>query len=330
MKNSGEPIDLGYERDKAKAAISKTVVMSDAEKEAAYRNIDAEFDDREAQRRRTLKEEQDEFNARIDAQGEGRSQMALDMGRTIKEAERNQREENAVATRMGDFQSPEALHDSVDQITPSPALTATAQVAPSDQEKSNQTQSERPSQVVAQVRGASRHTVSAKEVHANLPLVATPLKFTIESAVAQIDIFREEVRKSNELGEVREELLEHLDKIRHILVSLFQAVPENVESVSSEDAKNVAGWLERFRAENAVSKEKYLSPEAVNRSIYPTGLVLTCAGIGATFGGVLGAGAGVGVGATVGTYIGNTLANNMKPNELTDNIVDRLNTNDAD
>ena len=45
MANSEEPTDWQWERDKEKAQIQKTVVMSDDDKEAAYRRIDEKYAD---------------------------------------------------------------------------------------------------------------------------------------------------------------------------------------------------------------------------------------------------------------------------------------------
>ena len=112
-------------------------------------------------------------------------------------------------------------------------------------------------------------------VQRELPIVATPLKFSIESVVAQIEAYREEVRKNNKLCAEHNEFLVHLlqtlDSLRDTLVYIYEAIPQNVESVSTEDAENVAGFMERFKNENAIQVEKYLSPEALNRAMFPFG-----------------------------------------------------------
>lgn len=343
MVASKEPIDWNWERDKEKAAISKAVVLSETEKEAAYRRIDEDYAERASQwvrekqeARGVTKREENEIDqaaryqvlqnqSEIDtkALADSFARNHKEKFETIRRAEERQREIYEIAKEPKHNSGLEAEIQNTNPHSSMP-FSEENRVVTNDEEAHHSLGN-------ARSRGTSSKvhihyvTVRPTDVQNELPIVATPLKHAIESALFQVEKYRNEVSQNNHLcaehSEIHKQLLQMLDGLRDVLTRLHYAIPENVETVSTEDAEKVAGYMERLKNQGAVELEKYFSPESVMEGMVPTGIVLAFAGVGSFFGPL---------GSVAGGALGGIFTKNAKPNDTLNNVSKKLNSSDSD
>lgn len=326
--STNEPIDWAWERDKARAAIHRSAVLTPEEVESSLKSIDEKFATRQKDWERHQYEKNLNKNpadavsaTRYSKETEDPSlseylaRNKQEQAATIAEGERRQREQ---ITEEVEINSEYTVPRSAKHLRAYEVYAAETNLEPRGTTTAQLNQV-RP---VPTIRRNTAHesVVRGSDVKRVLPSIVTPLKFSIESTLAQVASYREDVRQNNQLRadhfEFHEDLLKALDRIRDNLLDLYSKIPEDAETVSEPEAEKVASIIERLKNENAIQAKKYLSPEAILKAAYPSGIVLTCSIVGSLFGPA---------GIVAGGITGNVIVNNIKA----DVIANKFNQNQS-
>ncbi|UWQ01106.1 hypothetical protein K3X44_11455 [Aliiroseovarius crassostreae] len=152
---------------------------------------------------------------------------------------------------------------------------------------------------------------AAKAMAQKLKTNRDAIALTSASALEQIAEFREMVRGNNQLDpEFRERLLGFLDELAAKLQNLHNLLPSGSETPDEETGEQGVRWLRAFKASFFKEAAEYTSPGNVAKSIIPTGIILTCTGVGTLMGMPV-----------AGTVVGGLITGQIKPGKAADDLL---------
>lgn len=135
--------------------------------------------------------------------------------------------------------------------------------------------------------------------------------------IAQIQVYKNEARQSNRLGEKKDDLLDFLDRLKASIEELIIAVPE---ADGTQNSTAVNSWREQYWDSLSREFSLYLDPINAGKGTAPTALILSAgalgSAIGAIGGGFLGLlGYGAAGGFTAGALAGKIFTGSAKGDE---------------
>ncbi len=140
------------------------------------------------------------------------------------------------------------------------------------------------------------------------------LALSIGGVLEQVAEFREKARGLNGLDpDYREDLLAFLDQLSNQLNEMLRQIPAQDEEISDQKASNLAQWWQEFQPLLSEKSREYISPKNVTEAAVPSGIIVSCMGVGALVGGPPGAG--------VGALVGGLIAGHVKPNKVLDELM---------
>ena len=153
-----------------------------------------------------------------------------------------------------------------------------------------------------------------ENVTARVSMNREALALSIAGVLEQIAAFREQVRGINDLEpDYREDLLAFLDKLKDRLDALMGQLPGEGEEISEDKANGLVRWWREFTPLVGKEARAYVAPGNIAKATVPSGIILSCAGIGSMVGGPFGAGAGA--------FIGKLITGQVKPGKAVDDFM---------
>ena len=140
-----------------------------------------------------------------------------------------------------------------------------------------------------------------------------------------LELFKERVRSDNQLSaenpEVKEELLDLIDRLLQHMRFLIDRIPLDIGAEHSEKIDETASWANETYVKTIEEFNQYCSPDSISQIIAPTSITLGLGVIGSVFGGA--------AGFAAGTFVGNVVTRNAKPKELSDKVNASIGNSDA-
>ncbi len=161
------------------------------------------------------------------------------------------------------------------------------------------------------------NTVNSAEFRSNVVRNKAAISLSCASVIVQVEEYKKTVSGSNSLEpELKEQLLGTLENVTEAVNNIGNSLETGSDVISDEGLEEVASYFSRFCEVISCELENYIAPENIGKAVVPTGIILSCGGLGALLGG--------GIGFGVGGFIGKLITNNLKPKEIVDKIEENI------
>lgn len=162
-----------------------------------------------------------------------------------------------------------------------------------------------------------RTFLNSPEFRSNVEKNKVAISFACAGLIVQVEEYKKTVSGSNSLEpELKEHILGTLDNLTEAVNNIGNSLETGSDVISDEGLEEVASYFSRFCEVISCELENYIAPENIGKAVVPTGIILSCGGLGALLGG--------GIGFGVGGFIGKLITNNLKPKEIVDKIEENI------
>ncbi|MGH1405455.1 MAG: hypothetical protein ACRBBJ_02720 [Rhodomicrobiaceae bacterium] len=162
-----------------------------------------------------------------------------------------------------------------------------------------------------------RTLINSPEFRSNVEQNKVAISFACAGVILQVEEYKKTVSGSNSLEpELKEHILGTLDNLTEAVNNIGNSLETGSDVISDEGLEEVASYFSRFCEVISCELENYIAPENIGKAVVPTGIILSCGGLGALLGG--------GIGFGVGGFIGKLITNNLKPKEIVDKIEENI------
>ncbi len=162
-----------------------------------------------------------------------------------------------------------------------------------------------------------RTLINSPEFRSNVEQNKVAISFACAGVILQVEEYRKTVAGSNSLEpELKERLIGTLENLTEAVNNIGNSLRPDGNEISNEELEEVASYFSRFCEVVSCELDNYIAPENIGKAVVPTGIILSCGGLGALLGG--------GIGFGIGGFIGKLITNNLKPKEIVDKIEENI------